>query len=62
MFNISFAFVSKMGDIRCIGEVENSLWFSFLKAENSAINGKFTHNLDLQNLLPFHPIRSAFSL
>lgn len=50
-----------MGGIRCRGEVENGLWFSFLKAENSAISGKFTHNLDLQNLLPFHPIRSAFS-
>lgn len=36
------------------------LGFSFLKAENNVISGKFTRNLDLQNLPPFHSIKIAF--
>lgn len=51
-----------MGGIRCRGEVENSVWFSFLKAENSAISGKFTHNLDLQIFCPFIPLGVPFLL
>jgi hypothetical protein len=40
--------------------MENWFWFAFLKEENNVISGKFTYNLDLQNLLPFHSIKSIF--
>lgn len=44
------------------GELENWFEFSFLKAEDIVISGKFTRNLDLQNLPPFHSIKIAFFL